>query len=66
MGLKPITSGEFHQHRWNHDGVCFACGQWTSGGCEPDARRYRCEFCDAPEVYGCEEALLLARLEIVE
>lgn len=66
MPIRPITEAEFHQHRRDYDGVCFACGEWTSGGCEPDAERYRCEACGADEVHGCEQALILLRLEITE
>lgn len=38
-------------------GFCTACGS-EQGGCEPDARRHRCESCDEPAVYGAEEILL--------
>lgn len=38
-------------------GFCKACGN-EQFGCEPDARRYRCEACGAATVYGCEELLL--------
>jgi hypothetical protein len=37
-------------------GFCMACGN-EQGGCEPDARGYRCESCDEPAVYGAEELL---------
>jgi hypothetical protein len=39
-------------------GFCLACGD-TAHGVEPDARRYECEACDAPKVYGAEELLLM-------
>jgi hypothetical protein len=39
-------------------GFCLACGA-TADGVEPDARRYTCEACDAPKVYGAEELLLM-------
>lgn len=35
-------------------GFCLACGN-EQGGCEPDARRYRCEACGERQVYGAEE-----------
>jgi len=38
-------------------GFCIACGN-EQGGCEPDARRYKCEACGAKQVYGAEELLL--------
>ncbi len=45
-------------------GFCLACGS-EAFGVEPDARRYTCESCNAPKVYGLEELLLmgLVRLE---
>ena len=39
-------------------GFCLACGN-EQGGCEPDARRYRCEACGEHAVYGAEELLLM-------
>jgi hypothetical protein len=38
-------------------GFCLACGN-EQGGCEPDARRYRCEACGEHVVYGAEELLI--------
>lgn len=39
-------------------GFCLACGA-EAYGVEPDARKYECEECDAPKVYGAEELLLM-------
>jgi hypothetical protein len=39
-------------------GFCVACGAEASG-VEPDARRYECECCGKPKVYGAEELLLM-------
>jgi hypothetical protein len=38
-------------------GFCIECGE-EQGGCEPDARKYRCESCGHMQVYGCEELLI--------
>ena len=38
-------------------GFCLACGN-EQGGCEPDARRYRCEACGERQVYGVDELLI--------
>lgn len=38
-------------------GFCLSCGK-EAGGCEPDARKYTCESCGAPEVYGASELLM--------
>jgi hypothetical protein len=47
--------------RWmtslDNPGFCLACGH-EQGGCEPDARRYECEACGEPRVYGAEELLI--------
>jgi hypothetical protein len=45
-------------------GYCRACGA-QADSCEPDARNYKCESCDAPEVFGCEELLVMGELELV-
>jgi len=39
-------------------GLCFGCGE-EADGCEPDARKYTCEYCDAPRVYGAQEAVFM-------
>jgi hypothetical protein len=39
-------------------GFCLACGADTDG-VEPDARRYECEVCGAPKVYGLSELLMM-------
>ena len=38
-------------------GFCVACGA-EAYGVEPDARKYMCESCDEPKVYGAEELLM--------
>ena len=39
------------------EGWCLACG--STQAAEPDARRYECEACGAPKVYGAEELILM-------
>ena len=46
-----------------HRGFCLACGQ-TAYGVEPDARRYPCDHCEEPKVYGIEELLLMGILQV--
>lgn len=41
----------------DNPGLCLSCGN-EQDGCEPDARRYICEACGEPAVYGAEELLL--------
>lgn len=50
--LEEIISGD------NNEGFCLACGE-TQDGVEPDARKYICESCNAPKVYGAEELVLM-------
>lgn len=42
----------------NNEGFCLACGD-TQTGCEPDARKYICESCGLPKVYGAEELVMM-------
>jgi hypothetical protein len=42
----------------DNPGFCLACGLEVEG-VEPDARRYECESCGAPAVYGAEELFLM-------
>lgn len=42
----------------NSSGFCLACGT-EADGIEPDARKYRCETCNAEKVYGAEELLMM-------
>jgi hypothetical protein len=39
-------------------GFCIACGA-DADGCEPDARKYKCEACGERAVYGAQELLLM-------
>lgn len=38
----------------DNPGFCVACGN-EQDGCEPDARKYKCESCGERAVYGAEE-----------
>ena len=40
----------------DNTGFCVACGA-DQDGCEPDARKYKCEACGAFAVYGAEQLL---------
>ena len=52
--LEVIESIEDDQN----SGFCISCGE-ESHGIEPDARKYECEYCEAPCVYGAEEILIM-------
>jgi len=40
----------------DNPGFCVVCGAKHS--CEPDARNYTCDRCEAEQVFGAEELLL--------
>jgi hypothetical protein len=42
----------------DNPGICIACGA-DADGCEPDARKYKCEACGERAVYGAEELLIM-------
>lgn len=46
--------------RDDYSGICGACGK-TAHNVEPDARKYPCESCQAPRVYGAEEWLMMTQ-----
>ncbi len=60
-----LTVGEFKAHDDEHGGFCLACGA-EAFGVEPDARKYTCEDCGAPKVYGAAELLIMNRIQIVD
>lgn len=45
----------------NTTGFCLACGA-ENDGCEPDARKYTCQECELPHVYGAEELVITGRV----
>ena len=57
--LKATTADELMEHSEEYDGFCTTCGEWTYGGCEPDAREYKCDSCGRRTVYGAEELIFL-------
>lgn len=55
--FKP-TIGALEEMVEDQEGFCLACGN-TQDGVEPDARKYECDSCGAPKVYGAEELILM-------
>ena len=53
-----LEACERHMTSLDDPGFCLACGN-EQGGCEPDARRYRCEACGEFQVYGAEELAMM-------
>lgn len=56
---KPVITGD----RMPDGGWCLKCGQEVDG-VEPDARKYTCECCGEPKVYGVEELLMMGLCEV--
>jgi hypothetical protein len=46
----------------DNPGFCLACGE-EAMACEPDARFYECECCEARAVFGAAELLLYVNLK---
>lgn len=44
-------------------GFCLACGS-EAYNVEPDARRYTCETCQQPKVYGLQELMIMGLLVV--
>lgn len=57
--IKKVVDAVKRQHdSLDNPGFCVECGE-EAEGCEPDARRYKCEYCGARGVYGAEELLIM-------
>lgn len=52
-----MDAAERRMFSLDNPGFCIACG-CEAEGCEPDARRYKCESCGEKAVYGAEELLM--------
>lgn len=63
---KRMTEAEYSEFSDSHGGLCLACGELAWGDCEPDARRYPCDDCGRPRVYGAEEARLMGAISVSE
>ena len=53
-----IEAAERQMTSLDNPGFCIACGEETDG-CEPDARKYKCEFCGENKVYGAAELAMM-------
>jgi hypothetical protein len=71
MVIKYNSAGKIIAHKFSmaqieaamegYVGFCRACGA-EQDGCEPDARRYKCETCGHMQVYGAEELVLMGQV----
>ena len=60
-----VTEEQYMDLDENGGGFCLGCKAEASG-VEPDARKYVCEVCGLPKVYGASELLMMGELEFVE
>ncbi len=58
-----VSFADYNMHDDANDGVCLACGTWSDGGCEPDARNYTCNECGETKVFGAQEAMIMGKIE---
>ena len=61
---RKMAAHEWSELENSYGGICLACGELRWEGCEPDARNYPCEECDARRVYGAEEARMMGAIEV--
>lgn len=52
-----MSENEYMALDSDYAGLCIRCGE-EAYGVEPDARRYACESCDEPGVYGAQELMM--------
>ena len=65
LTLARVMDGiERYQLDNENPGFCLVCGD-EQGGCEPDARKYKCEACGEKAVYGAEEIMWQHQMELV-
>lgn len=61
---RPVmTEPEYRAYHNDNAGFCLSCGA-EADGVEPDARRYPCEVCEQPKVYGLEELMMLGLVKL--
>jgi hypothetical protein len=56
--MRTITLEDYEAMQDDNAGFCLSCGE-LAYGVEPDARKYECESCGGPKVYGLEECLIM-------
>ena len=63
--MQTIAYADYLDAENNMIGQCTACHA-RQGGCEPDARGYKCEACGAYRVYGMEELAMMGGIAVVD
>lgn len=59
---RPVLDNMQEMNELDTTGFCLACGA-DAPGVEPDARRYVCEACGQPKVFGLEELAIIGLLK---
>jgi hypothetical protein len=62
---REVTPAQYEEAARDYLGWCCNCESFSTGCCEPDARRYECESCGERTVFGAEEALMSGMIELV-
>jgi hypothetical protein len=52
-----MDAAKRQMYELDNPGFCILCGN-EQEGCEPDARKYKCEACGERQVYGAAELLM--------
>jgi len=55
---RTFTLEQIQEVSEDNGGFCIACGA-EAWEVEPDARKYECEVCGEPAVYGADEILIM-------
>lgn len=55
---RALAAAQESEFGLSNTGFCLACGE-EQEGCEPDARKYRCENCGEHKVYGASEIVIM-------
>ncbi len=55
---RVVEACEREMSSLDNPGICIACGE-DAECCEPDARKYICEGCGLPAVYGTAELAIM-------
>jgi len=60
--LIRVTEQDLRDYMRDCCGICLACGEWSDGGVEPDARAYECDYCGVSAVMGAEQAVISGQI----
>lgn len=59
-----ITEDTYRALESDYMGICRSCLD-VACECEPDARNYKCESCNAKTVYGAQELMMMGAIDLV-